>query len=108
MVNTTLIKISAKDKKKELKEVRLTQENEKRWFTLKELKKKKYHFPNSIVLNMLEDLVQKKVIELPECKHSEEMGHVNDMNYYHYHRIASHSVEKCFILKDFIMKLAKK
>ena len=57
MVNTTLIKISAKDKKKELKEVRLTQENEKRWFTLKELNEKKYHFLDSVVPNMLEDLV---------------------------------------------------
>ena len=35
------------------------------------------------------------------------MGHVNDPNYCHYHRIASHPVEKCFILKDLIMKLAK-
>ena len=57
MINTTPVKISARDKKKELKEVRLTQENEKRWFTLKELKEKKYHFPNSVVPNMLEDLV---------------------------------------------------
>ena len=35
------------------------------------------------------------------------MGRVNDPNYCHYHRIVSHSVEKCFILKDLIMKLAK-
>ena len=35
------------------------------------------------------------------------MGHVNDPNYCHYHRIVSHLVEKCFILKDLIMKLAK-
>ena len=57
MENTILIKISARDKKKELKEVRLTQENEKRWFTLKELKEKKYHFLDFDVPNMLEDLV---------------------------------------------------
>ena len=29
---------------------------------------------------MLEDLLHKKVIELPECKHPEEMGRVNDPN----------------------------
>ena len=35
------------------------------------------------------------------------MGHVNDPKYCHYHRIVNHLVEKCFILKDLIMKLAK-
>ena len=35
------------------------------------------------------------------------MGRINDLNYCHCHRIASHPVEKCFILKDLIMKLAK-
>ena len=35
------------------------------------------------------------------------MGCVNDPNYCHYHRIVRHPVEKCFILKDLIMKLAK-
>ena len=68
MVNMSPIKISARDKKNEVKEVRLTQENERRWFTLKELEEKKYHFPNFDVSNMLEDLLQKKVIELPKCK----------------------------------------
>ena len=35
------------------------------------------------------------------------MSRVNDLNYCHYHRIISHPVEKCFILKDLIMKLVK-
>ena len=56
---------------------------------------------------MLGDLLQKKVIELPECKRPEEMGCVNDPNYCHYHRIVGHPMKKCFTLKDFIMKLAK-
>ena len=85
MVNTTPIKILVRDKQNELKEVRLTQENEKRWFTLKELKEKKYHFLDYDVPSMLEDLLHKKVIELPECKHPEEMSSVNDPNYCHYH-----------------------
>ena len=106
-VNATPIKISRPDKKKEIKEVRPTQENERCRFTLKELEEKKYHFPNSNVPSMLEDLLHKKVIELSECKRPKEMGRVNDPNYFHYHRIVSHPVEKCFILKDLIMKLAK-
>ena len=56
---------------------------------------------------MLEDLLQKKVIELPKCKHPEEMSCVDDPNYCHYHRIISHPVEKCFILKELIMKLVR-
>ena len=74
---------------------------------MKELEEKKYPFPNSNVLNMLEDLLLKKVIELPKCKHPEEMSCVDDPNYYHYHRIISHPVEKCFILKELIMKLVR-
>ena len=106
-VNMTPIKISARDKKKEVKEARPTQENERCQFTLNELEEKKYHFPNSNVPSMLEDLLHKKVIELSECKRPKEMGRVNDPNYFHYHRIVSHPVEKCFILKDLIIKLAK-
>ena len=85
-----LIKISTRDKKKKVKEVGPTQENERCWFTLTELEEKKYHFPNSDVPSMLEDLLQKKVIELPECKRPKEMGCVNDLNYCHYHQIVSH------------------
>ena len=72
---------------------------------LEGIREKKYHFPNSDVPSMLEDLLQKKVTKLPKYKHLEEMGHVNDPNYCHYHRIVSHPVEKCFVLKDLIMKL---
>ena len=104
-VNMTPIKISTRDKKKEVKQARPTQENERCRFTLKELEEKKYHFPNSDVPSMLEDLLHKKVIELPECKRLEKMGRVNDLNYGHYHQIINHPVKKCFILKDLIMKL---
>ena len=62
MVNMSPIKISARDKKKEVKEVRVTQENDRRRFTLKELEEKKYHFLNSDVPNMLEDLLQKRLL----------------------------------------------
>ncbi|KAJ9702813.1 hypothetical protein PVL29_004516 [Vitis rotundifolia] len=57
MVNTTHIKISTQNKKKEVKEARPTQENERCRFTLKELEEKKYHFPDSDVPSMLEDLL---------------------------------------------------
>ena len=60
MVNKIPIKILARDKKKKVKKVGLTQENDKHRFTLKELEEKKYHFLDSDVPNMLEDLSRKR------------------------------------------------
>ncbi|KAM1125415.1 hypothetical protein ACFX2B_040217 [Malus domestica] len=74
---------------------------------LKELEEKTYPFPDTKVVAMLEDLLEKKVIELPECKRSKEMNRVNDSKYCKYHRVVSHPVTKCFVLKELIMKLAQ-
>ena len=35
------------------------------------------------------------------------MRKVDDPNYCRYHRIISHPIQKCFVLKELIMKLAK-
>ena len=35
------------------------------------------------------------------------MGCTNDPKYYKYHRVVSHTVEKCFVLKDLILRLVK-
>ena len=56
--------------------------------------------------NILEQLLQLKLIELPECKRPEDIGKVDDLNYYKYHRIIGHPIQKCFIFKEQIMKLA--
>ena len=56
---------------------------------------------------MLDDLLEKKVIELPECKRPREMHRVNDPKYCKYHRIVGHPVDKCFTLKTLIMELAQ-
>ncbi|KAM1359722.1 hypothetical protein ACFX2F_046658 [Malus domestica] len=56
---------------------------------------------------MLDDLLEKKVIELLECKHPEEMNRFNDPRYYKYHCIVSYLVGKCFTLKELIMKLSQ-
>ena len=37
----------------------------------------------------------------------EEMNHINDPRCCKHHRIVSHHVSKCFILKELIMKLAQ-
>jgi hypothetical protein len=84
-----------------------SQERERRRLTLKEMEEKTYPFPDSDVPGMLEDLLEKEIIKLPKCKRPEEMGRTNDPKYCKYHRVVSHTVEKCFILKDLILRLAK-
>jgi hypothetical protein len=93
--------------KKDGRKAESTQDRETRRLTLKEMEEKEYPFPDSDVAGILEDLLQKKVIELPECKRPEEMNHVNHPKYCMYHRVISHPVKKCFVLKDLIMKLAQ-
>ncbi|KAM2812105.1 hypothetical protein COP1_044661 [Malus domestica] len=58
--------------------------------TLRELEQKVYPFPDSDMDAMLDDLLEKKVIELPECKRPEEMNRINDPKYCKYHRIVGH------------------
>ncbi|KAH7848143.1 hypothetical protein Vadar_034268 [Vaccinium darrowii] len=105
MITTAPVKITAKDKKREVKkEFRPVEKGNRP--TLKELQAKKYPFPDSDVPGMLEDLLERKVIQLPECKRPEEIGRVNDPKYCQYHRIVSHPTEKCFVLKELLMDLA--
>ena len=59
------------------------------------------------MLNILEQLLQLKLIKLLECRRPEDMGKVNDPNYCKYHRIIGHPIQKCFIFKEQIRKLAK-
>ena len=72
------------------------------------MEEKTYPFPDSDVPGMLEDLLEKEVIKLPECKRPEEMGYTKDPKYSKYHQVVSHTMEKCFVLKDLILRLAKK
>ncbi|KAA0067382.1 ty3-gypsy retrotransposon protein [Cucumis melo var. makuwa] len=56
---------------------------------------------------MLELLVENQLIQLPKCKQLKQAGKVDDPNNCKYHRIISHPVEKCFVLKELILKLAR-
>ncbi|KAA0065362.1 retrotransposon gag protein [Cucumis melo var. makuwa] len=56
---------------------------------------------------MLEQLIEKQLIQLPECKRPEQKGKVDDPNYCKYDRVISHPIEKCFVLKELILKLAR-
>ncbi|KAM1353363.1 hypothetical protein ACFX2H_032863 [Malus domestica] len=101
------IKISSKIKAKEIKRGEPPRTQDRYKSTLRELEQKVYPFPDSDIDVMLDDLLEKKVIELPECKRLEEMNRVNDPKYCKYHRIVSYPVGKCFVLKELIMKLVQ-
>ncbi|KAA0037433.1 retrotransposon gag protein [Cucumis melo var. makuwa] len=94
-------------KRKETKIERKHDGDEKRQSTLKERQEKVYPFPDSDVADMLEQLLENQLIQLPECKRPEQAGKVDDPNYCKYHRVISHPVEKCFVLKELILKLAR-
>ncbi|KAM2220845.1 hypothetical protein ACFX1S_019995 [Malus domestica] len=100
-------KISFNNKAKEIKRSEPSHTQDRYKNTLRELEQKVYPFLDSNMDAMLDDLLEKKVIELPECKRPEEMNRINDPKYCKYHRIVGHHVGKCFILKELIMKLAQ-
>ncbi|KAM2473138.1 hypothetical protein PS1_006001 [Malus domestica] len=103
-VNTAPIKISTRGKAIQTEAFR---DQEMRRRTLKELEEKTYPFPDSDVVAMLDDLLDKKVISFPECRRPEEMYCTDSPRYCKFHRFISHPTEKCFILKDLILKLAQ-
>ncbi|KAA0065984.1 ty3-gypsy retrotransposon protein [Cucumis melo var. makuwa] len=94
-------------KRKETKHERNHDDDEKRRPTLRERQKKVYPFPDSDVTDMLEQLIEKQLIQLLGCKRPGQAGKVDDPNYCKYHRVISHPVEKCFVLKELILKLAR-
>ncbi|KAM1520042.1 hypothetical protein ACFX1Z_022779 [Malus domestica] len=106
-VNAAPIKISSKTKANEIKRGEPPRTQDRYKNTLRELDQKAYLFPDSDMDAMLDNLLEKKVIELPEWKRPKEMNRVNDPKYCKYHRIMSHHVGKCFVLKELIMKLAQ-
>jgi len=56
---------------------------------------------------MLDDLLEKGVIQLPEPKRPEELRKMANPLYYQYHRMVSHPLEKCITLKECIMQFVK-
>ncbi|GAA0138742.1 hypothetical protein LIER_42549 [Lithospermum erythrorhizon] len=55
---------------------------------------------------MFEELLKAKPIELPEPKRPEEMNRSMEPDYYKYHRVLGHPLEKCFVFKEKVMDLA--
>ena len=61
----------------------------------KDSKEKECPYSESDVPEMLDKLLEKGLIELPELSRPEEIRRTNDPKYCKYHRIISHPIEKC-------------
>ena len=107
IVNTTEVKVPRRGANANEKRLEGWQKNEVHRLTFKEHEQKVYPFPDKDVPNILEQLLQLKLIELLECKRPEDMGKADDPNYCKYHRIIGHPIQKCFVFKEQIMNLAK-
>ena len=106
-INITEVKVPRRWANANEKRLEGWQKNKVRRLTFKEREQKVYLFPHEDVPNILEQLLQLNLIELPECKRPEDMGKVDDFNYCKYDRIIGHLIQKCFVFEEQIMKLAK-
>ena len=80
-INTAKVKVPRRIANENEKRLKGWQKNEMRRLTLKEREQKVYPFPDKDVPNILEQLLQLKLIELPECRQPKDMGKVDDPNY---------------------------
>ena len=106
-VNAAEVKVPRRRANANEKRLEGWQKNEVHRLTFKEHEQKVYPFLDEDVPNILEQLLQLKLIELPECRRPEDIGKVDDSNYCKYHRIIGHPIQKYFVFKEQIMKLAK-
>ncbi|KAI8535488.1 hypothetical protein RHMOL_Rhmol10G0178500 [Rhododendron molle] len=73
--------------------------------TMKERLEKKYSFTDDLVEDIFEDLLEWKLIALPDVKRPHDEGKKNDPKYCPYHHLISHPLRDYFVLKDKIQEL---
>ena len=73
--------------------------------TLEEKKKTKYSFHDDDVEEIFNELMKEKAIQLSKPKRPSEVDNVDDPKYCRYHRIISHPLSECYILKNIIQKM---
>jgi hypothetical protein len=105
VVNSTTTRVPIGVKRNDRATPVTFQKGERKKPSLKERQEKVYPFPDSDISRMLDDLLEANIIELPEVKRPNEANQMDNPNYCKYHRLISHPVEKCFVLKDKIMRL---
>jgi len=72
---------------------------------LRDSENNEYSYSEYDVPKMLDKLLEKGLVELPERRRPEEIGKTNDPKYCKYHRIISHPIEKCKVFRGQVMQL---
>ncbi|KAK4706253.1 hypothetical protein R3W88_034198 [Solanum pinnatisectum] len=103
-MKVTSVKVTTKKKLKEEEAPSQYLKEERRRPALKELKAKVYPFSDSDVPIILDELLAKKVIDLPESKRPEQINKVGDPKYCKFHRVLGHPTRKIIIDMDEIME----
>jgi len=104
-VNSAAVRVPTAVKRNDHATPTTFQKDERKKPSLKERQEKVYPFLDLDISRILDDLLDENIIELPEVKHPEEANQVDNLNYCKYHRLISHPLEKCFVLKDKIIRL---
>ena len=89
-IDTAPVKVGAKAKASTSTLPNPPRQQENHKSTLRELEQKKYPFPDTDVPDILDQLLQAKLIELPEPKRPNEKHRVEDLKFCKYYRIVSH------------------
>ncbi|KAH7861295.1 hypothetical protein Vadar_024293 [Vaccinium darrowii] len=79
----------------------------KRRSSLKEKKDAKYSFHDGDVEAIFKELLKEKAIILPKPKRPFEVNKTTNPKYCQYHRIVSHPMKECYVLKNIIQKIIK-
>ncbi|KAA0067356.1 retrotransposon gag protein [Cucumis melo var. makuwa] len=69
--------------------------------------KKEIKGAEKIVNSTVKESMVKQLIQLSKCKRLEQAGKVDDSNYCKNHLVINHPIEKCFMLKELILRLAR-
>ncbi|KAH7655809.1 Retrotransposon gag domain-containing protein [Dioscorea alata] len=69
--------------------------------SLKDRMNKKYSFRRDKVHKIFKDAVSEG-LQLPECKRPEEQSKKDHPNYCPYHRVLGHTIEDCYVFKDWV------
>uniref|UniRef100_M0ZYK5 Retrotransposon gag protein n=1 Tax=Solanum tuberosum TaxID=4113 RepID=M0ZYK5_SOLTU len=105
-VNVSLINFTTKEGKKQSVRTNFQARSNQKSI-LREMREKEYPFLDSDISANFDELLELKLIELPEMKRPNEAGKVDDPNYCKYHRLVSHPLDKSFVLKYRVMLLVR-
>ena len=72
---------------------------------LRDSKKNEYSYSEYEAPKILDKLLEKGLVQLPESRRPEEIGRTNDPKYCKYHRIISHPIEKCKAFREQVLQL---